>query len=142
MEFFLAEGGSYSYDVESIDDIEVPLRYKHLVKRWVLKDLPQVNNDFYLDERIYHISPSLLHGLGIFSMDGIKVFDGGITELMEYVGPCCNYRDWIKLVQYMRGMKIYRVATNYIQLRDNDRKKEVLCILMEYQRYRAILQGL
>jgi hypothetical protein len=99
MEFFLAEGGSCSYDAESIDDIEVPLRYKHLVKRWVPKDLPQVNTDFFLDERIYRIAPSSLHGLGLFSMDGIKVFDGGITELMEYVGPCYNYRDWMKLVQ-------------------------------------------
>jgi hypothetical protein len=123
MEFFLAEGGSCSYDAESIDDIEVPLRYKHLVKRWVPKDLPQVNTDFCLDERIYRIAPSSLHGLGLFSMDGIKVFDGGITELMEYVGPCYNYRDWMKLVQYTRGMRIYGVAANYIQLRDNDRNK-------------------
>jgi hypothetical protein len=89
MEFFLAEGGSYSYDAESINDIEVPLRYKNLVKRWVPKDLPQVNIDFCLDERIYRIAPSSLHGLGLFSMDGIKVFDGGITELMEYY----NYID-------------------------------------------------
>jgi hypothetical protein len=100
MEFFLAEGGSCSYDDESIDDIEVPLRYKHLVKRWVPKDLPQVNIDFFLDERIYRIAPSSLHGLGIFSMDGIKGFDAGITELTEYVGPCYNYRYWMKLVQY------------------------------------------
>jgi hypothetical protein len=28
MEFFLVEGGSCSYDDESIGDIEVPLRYK------------------------------------------------------------------------------------------------------------------
>ena len=32
MEFFLAEGGSCSYDEETIDDIEVPLRYKNLMK--------------------------------------------------------------------------------------------------------------
>jgi hypothetical protein len=56
-------------------------------------------------------------------MDGIKVFDDEITELMEYVGPCYNYKDWMNLVQYMRGMRIYRVAANYIQLRDNDRNK-------------------
>jgi hypothetical protein len=40
MDFFLAKGGSCFYDHESIDDIEVPLRYKHIVKRWVPKDLP------------------------------------------------------------------------------------------------------
>jgi hypothetical protein len=39
MEFFLAKGGSCYYDYESIDEIEVPLRYKHIVKRWVPKDL-------------------------------------------------------------------------------------------------------
>jgi hypothetical protein len=87
------------------------------------KDLPQVNIDFCLDKRIYHIAPSSLHGLGIFSMDGIKVFDGRINELMEYVGPCYNYRYWMKLVQYTRGMRIYGVAANYIQLIDNDRNK-------------------
>ena len=32
MKLFLAEGGSCSYDDESIGDIEVPLRYKHLLK--------------------------------------------------------------------------------------------------------------
>lgn len=32
MKFFLVEGGSCSYDDESIGDIDVPLRYKHLVK--------------------------------------------------------------------------------------------------------------
>ena len=106
MEFFLVEGGFCSYDAESIDDIEVPLRYKHLVKRWVPKDLPQVNTNFCLDERIYRIAPSSLHCLGLISMDGIKVFYGGIIELMEYVGPCYNYRDWMKLVQYMQSMQI------------------------------------
>ena len=35
MKFFLAEGGSCSYDYESIGDIDVPLRYKHLVKHCV-----------------------------------------------------------------------------------------------------------
>jgi hypothetical protein len=37
MEFFLVEGGSCSYDDERIRDIEVPLRYKHIVKQWVPK---------------------------------------------------------------------------------------------------------
>ena len=100
MDFFLIEGGSFSYDAKSIDDIEVPLRYKHLVKRWVPKDLPQVNTIFFLNERIYRIAPSLLHGLGLFSMDVIKVCDGGLVELMEYVGSCYNYRDLMRLVQY------------------------------------------
>ena len=40
MDFFLVKGGSCSYDHESIDDTEFPLRYKHIVKRWVPKDLP------------------------------------------------------------------------------------------------------
>jgi hypothetical protein len=70
---FSCERGSCSYDNERIDDIEVPLRYKHIVKQWVPKDLPKIDTDFYVNERIYWISPSSLHGLGLFSMDGIKV---------------------------------------------------------------------
>ena len=31
VKFFLAKGGSCSYDDERIGDIDVPLRYKHLV---------------------------------------------------------------------------------------------------------------
>jgi hypothetical protein len=98
MEFFLVEGGSCSYDDESIGDIEVPLRYKHLVRRWVPNELPQLDTDFCVNERIYHIALSSIHGLGLFSMDGIKVKDGGLVELMEYVGPCYNYGDWLRLV--------------------------------------------
>jgi hypothetical protein len=37
MNFFLTEG-SCSYDDERIGDIDVPLRYKHLVKQWVPKE--------------------------------------------------------------------------------------------------------
>ena len=33
VKFFLAKGGSCSYDDERIGDIDVPLRYKHLVKQ-------------------------------------------------------------------------------------------------------------
>lgn len=87
MDFFHVEGGSCSYDVERIDDIEVPLSYKKLLKRWIPKDLPQVNTNLCLNGRIYHIAPSSLHGLGIISMDGIKVCDNGLPELMEYVKP-------------------------------------------------------
>lgn len=87
MDFFLVKGGSCSYDHESIDDIKVPLRYKHIVKQWVPKDLPEINTDFCVNERIYRITPSSLHGLGLFSMDGIKVCYDGLTELMKYVGP-------------------------------------------------------
>jgi hypothetical protein len=43
MKFFLVEGGSCSYDDESIGDIDVPLRYKHLVKQWVPKELPPID---------------------------------------------------------------------------------------------------
>ena len=67
MEFFLAEGGSFSYDDERIGDIEVPLRYKHLVKQWVPKELP-IDVDFIVNNRTYHIALSSLHGLGIFFM--------------------------------------------------------------------------
>ena len=58
----------------------------------VPKDLNQVNIDFFLNERIYLIAPSSLHGLELFSMDGIKICDGGLDELMEYVKPFYIYK--------------------------------------------------
>ena len=73
MNFFLQGGGSCSYDDETVGDIDVPLRYQHLVKQWVPSDLPQVNTDFCVNERIYRIAPLSLHGLGLFCMDSIKV---------------------------------------------------------------------
>ena len=125
MEFFLVKRGSCYYDVESIDDIMVPLRYKHLVKLWVPKDIPQLNIDFCLNERIYLIASSSLHALELFSMDEKKVCDDGLVEFMEYVGSYYNYKDWMWLVQYTRGMHRYGVAANYIQLRDNDKNKSL-----------------
>ena len=47
MHFFLVEGGSCYYDDETIGDIEVPLRYKYIVKQWVPKDIPQLNIFLY-----------------------------------------------------------------------------------------------
>ena len=58
MQFFLKRGGSCSYDDEIVEDIDVPLRYTHLVKQWVPRDLPQVNIDFCVNERIYRIASS------------------------------------------------------------------------------------
>ena len=72
-DFFLQGGGSCSYDDEIVGDIDVPLRYQHLVKKWVPRDIPKVNTDFCVNERIYRIAPSSLHGLGLFCMDGINV---------------------------------------------------------------------
>ena len=73
MQFFLTEGGSCSYEYETIGDIEVPLRHKHIVKQWVPKDLPQLNIEFCVNEKIYRIAPLSLHVLGFFFMDGIMV---------------------------------------------------------------------
>jgi hypothetical protein len=123
MKFFLAEGGSCSYDDESIGDMEVPLRYKHLLKQWVPKELPELDTDFCVNERMYRIAPSSIHGLGLFSMDGIKVKYGGLVELFEYVGPCYTYGVWLRLVQYMPSMRRYALAANYIQLKDNNKNK-------------------
>ena len=70
-QFLLAQGGSFSYDDET--NIKVPLRYTHIQKEWVPKEFPQINTDCCVNERIYHITPSSLHGLDLFSMDGIEV---------------------------------------------------------------------
>ena len=59
--FFLKEGGSCSYDDETVGDIDVPLRYQHLVKQWVPSNIPKVNTNFCVNERIYRIAPSLLY---------------------------------------------------------------------------------
>ena len=82
MQFFLAEGGSCSYDNETKGDRKVPLRYTHVQKEWVTKELPLVNTNFSVNERIYLIAPSSLHGLGLFFMDGIKVSYNQVVELM------------------------------------------------------------
>lgn len=50
----------------------MPLRYKRLLKQCVPKELPPIDIDFCVNERIYLIAPSSLHGLGLFSMDNIK----------------------------------------------------------------------
>jgi hypothetical protein len=87
MQFFIANRGLCNYDAESIGDIEFPLRYKHLVQRWAPKELPKVDTDFFIGGRMYHIAPLSLHGLGLFSMDGINASYGTVTELMKYVRP-------------------------------------------------------
>ena len=69
-----------------------------------------------MNERIYRIAPSSLHGLGLFCMDDIKVGYSRCTELMEYVGPCYNYSDWMRLVRY-------GLLENYIQLKDKVQNK-------------------
>ena len=64
-----------------------------------------------------------LHGLGLFSIDGIKVGYGTVTELMEYVGPLYRYNNWLILVQYTRSMRRYRVIANYIQQEEHNKNK-------------------
>ena len=66
MQCFIANGGSCNYDAKSIGDIELPLRYKHIVQRWAPKELPEVDTDFFISGRMYRIVPSSLHGLGLF----------------------------------------------------------------------------
>jgi hypothetical protein len=82
-----------------------------------------VDIDFFINGRMYRIAPSSLHGLGLFSMDDIKVRYGTVNELMEYVRPLYKYNHWLMLVRYTRSMQRYRVAANYIQLVDNNQNK-------------------
>jgi hypothetical protein len=74
------------------------------LNRWLPKDLPEINTNVFVNERIYQIAPSSLHGLGLFSMDGMKVFCDGLTELIEYVGPYYIYKYWIRIIQYTKSM--------------------------------------
>jgi hypothetical protein len=57
-----------------------------------------VDTYFFISGRKYCIVPSSLHGLGLFSMNGIKVGYGNVIELMENVGPLYNYNHWLMLV--------------------------------------------
>ena len=93
------------------------------MKQWVPRDLPQLNRYFCVNERIYRIVSSSLHGLGLFCMDGIKVGYDRCTKLMEYVGPSYNYCDWMCLVQYTQSMRRYGLSVNYIQLKDKAQNK-------------------
>jgi hypothetical protein len=82
-----------------------------------------VDIDFFISGRMYHIAPLSLHGLGLFSMDGIKVGYVTVTELMEYVETLYKYNHWLMLVRYTQSMRRYRAAANYIQLLDNNQNK-------------------
>lgn len=115
MRFFLAQGGSCSYDDETKGNIEVPLRYRHLQKQCVPKELPPINTDFCVNDRIYRIAPSSLHGLALFSMDNIKVCYNRVAKLMEFVGPCYNYNNWMQIVKYKKvcvGMHCQQIIYN------------------------------
>ena len=69
----------------TFSSIKIPLRYTHLQKEWVPKELPPINTDFCVNKRIYHIASSSLHSLGLFSMDGINISYKKFVELMEYL---------------------------------------------------------
>ena len=125
MQYFISNRGSCHYDAENIGDIEFPLRYRHLVQWWVPNKLPQVDTNFFINGGMYHIAPLSLHGLGLFSMDGIKVSYGTVIEFMEYVRPLYRYNNWLILVQYTRSMRRYGVAANYIQLVEHNENKGV-----------------
>jgi len=74
---------------------------------------------------MYRIDPLYIHGLGIFSIDGIKMKDGGLVDFMEYVRPCYKYGYWLMLVPYIPSMWRYTVPAYYIQLKENDHNKGV-----------------
>ena len=95
MKFFLAQGGSCSYDDKSEGNSDVPFRCKYLQKQWVPDELLPINTNFCVGEGIYHIAPSLLHGFSLFSIDGIKVSYKKVIELMEYVKSWYDYSSWM-----------------------------------------------
>ena len=48
-----------------------------------------------------------------------------VSELMEYVGPCYDYKSWMHIVQYKKSMRRYALSANYIQQQDNNQSKSV-----------------
>jgi hypothetical protein len=49
-----------------------------------------VDTNFFISGRMYRIAHSSLHGLGLFSMDGIKVSYGTVTELWSITDHYTN----------------------------------------------------
>ena len=107
--------------------------------KWVPSDM--VNTHFCVNERIYRIAPSSLHGFGLFCMDGIKVGYGRCTKLMEYVGPYYNYIDWMCLVKYTRSMRRYGLLANYIQLKDKAQNKGATMYMEKRQKTTSNIAG-
>ena len=96
----------------TMGDIDVPLRYQHLVKQWVPSDLPKVNTNFCVNERIYRIAPSSLHGLGLFCMDDIKVGYGRCTELMDPVTTTVIGCTWSNIHEVCIDMGCQQIIYN------------------------------
>ena len=91
MDFFLDEEKSYSYDNDFTQDMKFPLMYRHYLMNWEPNPLLEINIDFYIDGRTYQIAPSSLHGLGIFTMDGVNFPYMFEVKLMDYVGLMYDY---------------------------------------------------
>ena len=62
------------YENEIDGDKKVPFRYENDVKIQEPNSLTQLDNvNFCNDGRSYQVGPSSLHGVGLFSMDGVNV---------------------------------------------------------------------
>ena len=95
-----------------------------------------------MNERIYIIAPSSLHGLGLFCMDDIKVGYGRYVELMEYVGSSTTTVIgcvWYNIHEVCVDMGCQQIIYNSNK---NIKIKEQHCTLMEDQKPLGILQGL
>jgi len=86
MKFFLAKGGSCSYDDESIGDIDLPLRYKHMVQQWVPKELPPIDVDFVFNNRTYR---RIFRWMLLFSCD----LDRSLSLLEHLLQLVCRFLD-------------------------------------------------
>ena len=72
-------------------------------------------------------------------MDGIKVSYNKVSELMEYVGPCYDYKSWMHIVQYKKvciGMPSQKIIYNNKTI---IKVKVWLYTLMEGQKQQGIL---
>ena len=77
------------------------LGWKHLVNGWEPKQFLELDIDFRLNEIIYRNVPSSIHGIGLFSMDGIHAKYKGGFYLMECLGPYHSYGFWTKMDEYI-----------------------------------------
>jgi len=95
MDLFIIEGSMFSFENETGKEKKVPLSYKNYVKNCEPNLLPELVTDFCISGRTYRIAPSSLHGLELFSTDGVNVPYHSAVELMEYVGTTCTCKFWI-----------------------------------------------
>jgi hypothetical protein len=93
------------------------------VKKWEFEPLLEWDTHFSIDERTYCIYPCYLQGLGLFSMDVVKVPYSLVVELIGYVKSLYIYGNWKILAKFMSSMQRLHCFPNYNQIKETNQNK-------------------